>query len=97
MSTEKEQWMDEVFNSLEGMQRAQPDEKLFENIEKHLFAPETKVIPLYWIRTAVAAAVVVLSINLYGVYEYTQRSSSQVEQSNTDSSYPLISSYNLYE
>ncbi len=97
MSTEKDKWIDEVFNSLEGMQPAQPDEKLFSKIENQLFNEGAKVIPLYWIRAAVAAAVLVLSVNIYGVYQYAQGLSSPTEQASQQSSYELISSYNLYE
>ncbi len=97
MNTDKEQWINEVFNSLEGIQPAQPDVKMFSKIENELFNPEARVIPLYWIKTAAAAAVLVLSVNIYGILQYANSDTQSTEQDAQQNSYELIRSYNLYE
>ena len=97
MKREKEKWIDDVFNSLEGSKRAVPSPHLFSKIEKSLFESEAKIIPLGNYRLAVAAAILLLTTNILAIYQYTQSSSISSPELINENTESLISDYKLYD
>jgi hypothetical protein len=69
----KEQWINEVMNSLEGITPAQPDDGLFERITEKLRKPQTTKImnpyPAQW----AAAAILLLALNIGSVVYFASR------------------------
>ncbi|MEM9821457.1 MAG: hypothetical protein AAF985_10310 [Bacteroidota bacterium] len=97
MKNEKEQWMDEVFASLKGSKRAKPPADLLAKIEQQLDAPEAKIIPMARFRVAIAAAMVLLVVNVLSLYQYQQKTASAQTEWNTGEAESLISDYKLYD
>lgn len=99
MENNKEKWITEVFDSLERSERAKPSAELFAKIESRIQDSQAKIISIPQWRIAAAAAVLVLSLNLFALYDYTQNrvlSSATTTMDNSVPS-PLISDYNIYE
>lgn len=99
MKDDKEQWIEDVFDSLKGSKRAKPNDDLFARIETEIESPDTKVIPLRQLRMIAAAAIVLLTLNIGALLQYTQSQKSNYENQVTESSHQtsLISDYKLYE
>lgn len=98
MKNEKEKWIEEVFDSATGSRRAKPSEDLFAKIERQIDIPNAKIIPLGQWRVAVAAAVVILILNIFAISQFNKGyESSTSELANDPSSESLISNYKLYE
>lgn len=96
---DKDKWIEDVFNSMEGSSRARPNSDLFERIEGQLNAPEAKFVPLrQWGLTA-AAAILVLVINLFALRQFTQSNEFNTSEMVVSgaSSQELISNYKIYE
>lgn len=103
MESEKEQWIEGVFSSLEGASRAVPRSGLLEEIESELFSSEqdegsVRMVGRLQSRIAVAAAVVLLAAN---VFAFTSMGQSQSQGPDGGSQreladQSLISDYNLY-
>lgn len=65
---EKEKWADEVLNSLQGIERATPENKLFEKIRTEILAEKyTKTVSLRHLAWTAIAASVIIAINVYAV------------------------------
>lgn len=66
---DKNRWLNEVMNSLEGMQPAHADGRLFEKIEQQLDVRRTnngaKVIPLRTVSFAAACILLLIAINCF--------------------------------
>lgn len=62
---EKEKWKDDVLNSLQGLQRAEPNAFLFTRIEAKL--EQTTGLSKLQVRLAGAAMVLLLALNLWVV------------------------------
>ncbi|MEM9261417.1 MAG: hypothetical protein AAGA62_17390 [Bacteroidota bacterium] len=87
--------LDKALDQLKGMGRAKaPD--LLPSIEAKIKGVKAKVIPLREWRRLVAAAVVVLALNVAGLVYYTQQSVGQVAL-NEASTEALISDFQIYE
>ncbi len=99
MSTEKEKWMDEVFESMKGSQRARPSPELFAKIEGKIVPAKGKLIPIQQWRYAVAAAVLVLLVNSAAMLYYNQQDGVAYEDVAAVDTYsqPLITNYKIYE
>lgn len=98
LTMQEEKWIDDVFESLEGIERAKPASELFSMITARLERPETKVIPLFWVRAAAVAAVVLISFNIYCLKSFSNEEVTGDAQTDVTSGYQLISStYNLYD
>lgn len=99
MNDEKEKWMEEVFHSMKGSQRAKPSPELFARIEDQIAASKGKIIPLHQWRYAAAAAALVLFINVTALLYYNQYAgAANVEVAAVDAySESLISNYQIYE
>lgn len=99
MKEDKEKWIDDVFDSMQGRKRAKPRPGLFAQIEGQIDALETKVIPMRQWNYAVAAAILILVLNVFALRQYTKNNESTVSEMvvSDDSSQSLISNYKIYE
>ena len=99
MEKEKNKWIEEVFESTKGMQRARPNPALFSKIRKDIYGEKAKVIQLPQLGRAIAAAVLILILNVFVVIEYTK--ADQIAETATAIDQPsnqsILSNYNLYE
>lgn len=92
----KEHWAEEVFQSIEGMQRASPPDDLFEKINHRISEKNTRrTIPLRRLKWAAAAACFLLILNGYALI----RMFHQQVQSSTSGLYdtPFLSDLNPYD
>lgn len=97
MDKEKEQWIDEVFDSLKGHAKAMPPDHLLAKIEGNLTAPEAMIIPIGKYRVAVAAAAMLLLINVLSLYQFSQKAAMSDTELVSGNSESLISDFNLYD
>ena len=99
MNSDKEKWIEGVFGSLQGSRRAKPAVDLFAKIESQIDAQEAKIIPMPQWKIAIAAAAVILVMNVLALQNYVQSIDSQNSELITEeaSSQALISNYKLYE
>lgn len=102
MSSEKEKWLEEVFNSMEGSQRARPRPELLAKIENQIGDSKANVIALPQLRKYAAAAAVLLLINASALMYYIQNqdlSSQNIAALNVDADLydeSYINSFQLY-
>ena len=96
MKDEREKWIESVFESMEGSQRAKPSPSLLSRIEDKIYASEANLISIPWIRWAVAAAVTLIVLNIAAV-SYSAKQSNTAYSSQDTESGSLISDYQLYE
>lgn len=91
----KEQWANEVLQSLEGIQRAKPNANLFAEITAKLPKKTVKIIPLKRLRWAAVAACVIIAANIYvfssGINQTQQNITTNAEE------YGLVTDYALYK
>lgn len=94
----KEQWANEVLQSLDNIERAEPSADLFAKISAQLPAKEktAKVIPLRNLRWVAAAACFIISANIY-VFGSGLNSAKQKAETASTQEYGLISDYSLYD
>lgn len=59
---EKENWIEDVFNSTDGMVKVQPDDGLFSRIQHKIKAQNRVAIPWLWL--AAASLAILISINI---------------------------------
>lgn len=99
MKEDKEKWIDAVFDSLQGSTRAKPGSGLFAKIENQIDGRDARFVPLPQWRIAVAAAVVLLCLNVFTVRQYLQSSKVATEAGGAEeaSDQALLSNYKLYE
>lgn len=99
MKNEKEEWIENVFQSMKGSQRAKPSSNLLARIEEKIASSSTKVIPLTQWRYAVAAAVLVLLINTSALFYYGSQNEVPYNEAPIAGAYsqPLINTYQIYE
>lgn len=102
MKEDKEKWITEVTTSMVGSRRAQPDSDLFAKIEGRIdgdSGKSGKVVPFKQRRLAVAAAVVLLIVNVLTIRHFSKNqdvTEAQYSQSEGAAS-TLISSFQLYD
>jgi len=98
MSTDKEEWMEDVFQSMKGSQRATPPADLFNKIEQEIYQPKGRVVPFKQWQFAAAAAVLLLIGNALSVVYYKNSTVSFEQDSATIELYsePLVNSYQIY-
>lgn len=92
MEKEEKQWINSVFNSLEGSQRAKPNSDLFQEIETRTSATPIKIIPMYQLRVASIAIILILALNVMAINNLTQQETANKSE-NTSFSTELISDY----
>ncbi len=98
MKNKKEKWIDSVLGSTSGMSRAQPDLGLFDRINEALELAQVKIIPMYYVKIAAAAAVILLAINIYAASSYPEQITERVLEENyaSQESPQIFIDYNLY-
>lgn len=99
MEKDKEKWLDETLGSLQGIKRATPPADLFARIEIRVNQTESKIVPMSQWRPAVAAAIVLLVLNIFAMRLYTQRNISVATDEGVEIAYEtqLISDFKLYD
>ena len=83
----KEKWIDEVFNSTQGMNRAQPGADLYEKITDKLSRPHPVSLP-FPVKRWIAAAVLLLALNVSSVIYFN---SQEKKTASVNTSSPLAS------
>ncbi|PKL78423.1 MAG: hypothetical protein CVV25_11655 [Ignavibacteriae bacterium HGW-Ignavibacteriae-4] len=89
---EKNKWIDDIIESANSLGRVEPRSVVFDNILSEIEAEKIQRIPLSKIRYSIAAAIIIVSVNIYSVLDI---STNESNQSSTDNE--LISNYNIYE
>ncbi len=99
MQDEQEKWVDEVMDSLQGMQRAVPPVDLFESIEAQITKSRErgKIIPMQQIRWSIAIAAVLLLLNVVAIRSYTVNNNNGYASVDLTEDTPLISDFKIYE
>lgn len=99
MNDEKEKWMETVFQSMKGSQRAKPRPDLFAKIQSRIGVVDAKIVPLRQWRYAAAAAVLLLLMNTSVLVYFSQQIQVNYEDIAVVDTYnqSLISSYQIYE
>lgn len=87
-----EKWKDEIIDSLEGIQRAQPPTDAFLKIRKKI-NDEKATSSKQWIAVA-ASVVLVLCANIFFISNYSTQSTTE----NQEDAYPsIVTNFNIYE
>lgn len=98
MNKDQEKWISSVMDSTKGIHKAEPSADLLAKIERQIDASEFAVIRMQQWRIAVAAAVLLLALNVFLIRQYMQSNDTNIELvSNDSSTETLISNYKLYE
>lgn len=98
MNKDQEKWISSVMDSTKGIRKAEPSADLLAKIERQIDASEFAVIRMQQWRIAVAAAVLLLALNVFLIRQYMQSNDTNIELvSNDSSTETLISNYKLYE
>jgi len=100
MKEDKDKWIEQVFASVEGSQRAKPDADLFAKIEKGIDDSKTIMVSFVQWRIAIAAAIVILVLNVFVMkQQYAQSNTLDGRQyvNNEITDQEFISSYKIYE
>lgn len=90
----KEQWAEEVMQSLKGIERAKPSSDLFAKISSHL--PDTEVVnivPARRMAWVAAAACLIIGLNVYVFTNEIKTSSKAISQVDDTQ---LLNNYTLY-
>lgn len=91
----KEQWANEVLQSLDGIKSAEPQADLFAKITAKIAKEKVvKIIPLKHLRWVAAAACVIIGVNIY-VFNSGINSAKNTNV-NTIEVYEILSDYSLY-
>lgn len=73
MNNEKEKWVEDVFQSMKGSERAKPQPDLFEKIQSRIRVGDGKVLNLFHWKYASAAAVLILFMNITALVYFNQQ------------------------
>lgn len=79
----KEQWIDGIINSTEGMQRAQPPVSVLHKIEQRLGGSPARVVPLRTVSLAAASILLLVMANLF-VIRHQENNIGKSGQSSVD-------------
>jgi len=92
----KEKWANDVLQSLDGIQQAEPNENLFAKIITKLPSQKAiKIIPLSRLRWVAALACVIVGLNLY-VIDFNFKRTAR-DTSNANQEYRFITNYSVYD
>jgi len=99
MKERKEQWKEDVLNSMKGSQRAKPSLDLFNKITQKIHHPSTSIIPMHQWRIAITAASILLALNFISIHNYLKTNNLtdknlSIEETSSDI---IISEYQLYD
>lgn len=99
MNQDKEKWIDDKMNSLEGIGSAKAPEQLFAKIEQQVFQPETKLVAFSQWRAAAAIALLFLAFNFWAIGRQVQLQETTAGESviNTEYTPTLVSDFKLYD
>lgn len=99
MNDEKEKWMEDVFQSMKGSQRAKPRPDLLVKIQNRIGVVDAKIVPLRQWRYVTAAAILLLLIDMSALVYFSQHNQVNYEDVAVVDTYnqSLISSYQIYE
>ena len=97
MQDEQEKWVNEVMDSLQGMQRVEPPVDLFESIEARINKLKGKVIPMRQIRWSIAIAAVLLLLNMVAIRSYTVKNNDGYASVEMTGDTQLVSDFKIYE
>jgi len=87
----KDDWTDDVLNSLEGIQKATPSVELLDRVMAQL--PKNNIMPKWQLRLTAVAASLLIALNIY-VFDYDKQEASS--QPSTEY-VKLIEDYSLYQ
>lgn len=96
MNDDKEKWMEDVFQSMKGSQRAKPQSDVFVKIQNRIGVGDAKIVTLRQWRYAAAVAVLMLVVNTTALVYFNQLNYEDVTVVDTYNQ-ALISSYQIYE
>ena len=99
MNDEKQEWMENVFQSMKGSQRAKPENELLAKIQKRIGGLETRVVSMRQVKYVAAAAVLILLMNTTTLVYFNQQKQMDEEEIAIETNYgeSLISSFQIYE
>ncbi len=94
---DKEKWIDDVFDSVKGSERAKPSKDLFGKILNEIDVSDASIIPLFQLRMLAAAAIVLLVLNIAILRQNVQNNNSNSEEWLSEKvEESVISNYNIY-
>ncbi len=96
---DSEKWMDDVLGSMEGSKTVAPSRDLFANIQSRIEAREVRVIPFPQRIMGIAAAVLLLSLNIFAMnaYGFFENDSAAIVSNESSETTELISDFKIYE
>lgn len=99
MDQNKEKWIDDKMNSLEGIRSAKTPEHLFAKIEQEAFQSEGKIVTFSQWRAAAAIALLFLAFNFWAIGQQLQTSDTTAGQSTAspEAAPTLVSDFKLYD
>lgn len=99
MDQDKEKWIDDKMNSLEGIRSAKAPEHLFAKIEQQAFQPEAKMVAFSQWRAAAAIALLFMTFNFWAIGQQLQSQQTTAGQSatSTETTPTLVSDFKLYD
>jgi|AntAceMinimDraft_17_1070374.scaffolds.fasta_scaffold01286_7 hypothetical protein len=87
-----------LLDSLDGIERAIPNPNLYLKIENNIYSPKNKIITMAELKMFVAAAIILIILNVYFANNYLQNNTNDTKDyEEIISQTPLTSSYKLYE
>ncbi len=96
--SEKEEWIEDTLDSLDGLQRAQPSPDLWAAIERETQTPSPVVRPFLLGRLMAAAVILLVLLNGFVIQMIlTSPTPSTPQQEGSLQQESLISDYQLYE
>lgn len=99
MNIDEDKWMENIFHSMEGSQRAKAPSNLFAKIEGQIASSNIKVVPRQTLRYAAIAASLILILNVGVIFIHHQKHKTQemskVPQNSDHNT--LISSFPIYK
>jgi hypothetical protein len=98
MNDDKVKWMEDVFQSMKGSQRAKPQSDVFVKIQNRIGFGDAKIVPLRQGRYAAAVAVLMLVVNTTALVYFNQQHQVNYEDVADGNTYnqALISTYQIY-
>ncbi len=98
MNNEKENWTEEVVESMQGSQRAQPRADLFAEIQEKVSTVGLKTLPMVSLRNYAAAAVLIILLNTAAMIFYARHDRYLANETESISSHyePIYISFQIY-
>lgn len=84
-NTNKEKWLNDVLGSTSGIRRAQPVGGLYERVMTRMSSPQQQAHTISFpVKRWVAAAIILLALNISSVLYYTGRTTGNTSSSGSD-------------